>query len=64
MDADGKSDIVFLTEAGKIAILYGSSSVGVFTEKVIEQDLHIRLDREEKKEGGVLYYEGLPQLPE
>lgn len=50
MDADGLSDIVYLTEAGKIGIFYGTATRGIFTDKEIENDLNIRLDSGEKKE--------------
>lgn len=39
MDHDGKDDIVYLTDAGVLGILYGTAEVGKFTENILEKNL-------------------------
>ena len=36
MDGDKKDDIVYISESGELAILYGTSTLGVFTKKVVD----------------------------
>lgn len=65
MDADGKTDIVTLDDSGEINILYGSvrETAGkkerVFTKKLIESGLGMRLSKEVRNDGGAFSYTGL-----
>lgn len=43
MDNDGRDDIVVLTEAGNLSILYGTATPGAFEMSVIENNLGITL---------------------
>lgn len=43
MDADKKDDIVYLNENGELGILYGTSDVGVFQKKILDDSLGVTL---------------------
>ncbi len=51
MDADGKDDIVYLTESWELAILYGTVTPRTFTKKILESNLGVRLSGASEKSG-------------
>ena len=66
MDADGKSDIVTLDDSGEINILYGGTrkinetqTERIFTKRLVESGLGIRLSSEVRTDGGAFSYTGL-----
>lgn len=65
MDHDGKTDIITLDDSGEINILYGTirETAGkkehIFTKKLIESGLGMRLSREIRNDGGAFSYAGL-----
>lgn len=65
MDHDGKDDIVTMDDAGEINILYGTvrETAGkeehIFTKKLIESGLGMRLSSELRNDGGAFSYAGL-----
>lgn len=44
MDTDGRDDIVYLSEDGELAILYGTASSGVFTKNILDNSLGVEID--------------------
>lgn len=65
MDHDGKSDLVTLDDAGQIHIFYGGGTPTKpqFTKKLIGNGYGIELNSQPRNEGGLVYFEGLYQLP-
>ena len=69
MDADGKTDIVTLDDSGEINILYGTTrylngkTEHIFTKKLIESGLGMRLSKEARNDGGAFSYTSL-KLPD
>lgn len=65
MDADGKSDIVTLDDSGEMSILYGTvrnvngKQEHVFTKKVVESGLGMRISKEVRNDGGAFSFSGL-----
>lgn len=65
MDADGKSDIVIMDDSGEINILYGAVRTidgiqqHIFTKKLIESGLGMRLSSAIRMDGGAFSYTGL-----
>ena len=43
MDQDKRDDIVYITASGELGVLYGTSTVGLFTKKVLDPTLGITL---------------------
>jgi len=39
MDADMRDDIVYLTESGELGILYGTETMGLFSQKILDSTL-------------------------
>ncbi len=64
MDSDGKTDLVISDDSGELNVLYGKVLDGkaVFTKKVLDSDLGLRLAMADRKDGGAVYFEGLKQL--
>ena len=65
MDADGKDDIVTLDDNGDLSILYASTDTNsniVFTKKVVDSSLGLKLNRSPSSDNGAVYFAGLPQL--
>jgi hypothetical protein len=64
MDRDGKTDIVISDESGELNILYGKLLDGetVFTKKILDTDLALRLSTAIRNDGGAVYFDALPQL--
>lgn len=65
MDHDGKTDIVTLDDNGEINILYGTvrevsgKQEHIFTKKLIENGLGVRLSKEIRNDDGAFSYTGL-----
>lgn len=65
MDADGKTDIVTFDDSGEINILYGTvrdvngKKERMFTKKLIESGLGMRLSKEIRNDGGAFSFSGL-----
>ncbi len=66
MDHDGYSDIVTVDDAGELSILYGGVRSGsngtqdhIFTKKLIDDGLGLKLSSETRNDGGAFYYQGL-----
>lgn len=51
MDNDGRDDIVYLTEGGELAILYGTLTAGVFDRVILDQKLGVALSGDPEKAG-------------
>jgi hypothetical protein len=71
MDRDGADDLVVLFESGELDIFYGGTRVDgsgnqviAFERKLIDASLKIQLSNEIRHDGGALYFDGLPQLPD
>lgn len=64
MDSDGKTDLVISDDSGELNVLYGKVLDGktVFTKKVLDSDLGLRLAMADRKDGGAVYFNGLKQL--
>ncbi len=63
MDADGRDDIVYLTEMGELGILYGTITAGNFAKKILDSTLGITLSNVPETVGGAVFFDGLPQIP-
>lgn len=71
MDRDGADDLVVLFENGELDIFYGGTRVDgsgnrviTFARKLVDASLKIQLSSEIRHDGGALYFDGLPQLPD
>ena len=51
MDADGRDDIVYLTEGGELGILYGTAVHGVFEKKILDSNLGVALSTQSESVG-------------
>lgn len=66
MDHDGHSDVITVDDSGELNILYGGVRVNnevstdyIFTKKLIDSGLGLRLSNETRNDGGAFYYTGL-----
>lgn len=64
MDGDGKTDLVTTDESGELNVLYGKVLDGqtVFTKKILDSDLALRLTSADRIDGGAVTFDGIPQL--
>lgn len=64
MDGDGKTDLVTTDESGELNVLYGKVLDGqtVFTKKILDSDLALRLSSADRIDGGAVHFDGIPQL--
>jgi len=62
MDNDGHDDIVYLTAAGELGILYGTPTPGVFVKNILDATLGIRLQETPDAHGGAFYGSNIPQI--
>lgn len=64
MDGDGKTDLVTTDESGELNVLYGKVQGGqtVFTKKILDSDLALRLTSADRIDGGAVTFDGIPQL--
>lgn len=64
MDGDGKTDLVTSDESGELNVLYGKTLDGqtVFTKKILDSDLALRLSSADRIDGGAVHFDGIPQL--
>lgn len=60
MDADGRDDLVYLTQEGELGILYGSEN-GVFAKKILDETLGLALASETTDRGGAFYGSNVKQ---
>ncbi len=63
MDADGRDDVVYLSELGELGILYGTITAGTFGKKILDSTLGITLSNIPETVGGAVFFNGLPQIP-
>jgi hypothetical protein len=61
MDRDNLDDIVYLTEGGKLGILYGTASVWVFTESILDTNLGISLSWDPERAWWALRADSIPK---
>lgn len=62
MDADGKDDVVYLTEGGELGVLYGTTESWVFEKKVLDSSLGISLSTQSESAWWALRMESVPQF--
>jgi hypothetical protein len=62
MDADGRDDIIYITSAGELGILYGSSVAGTFVKKILDPTLGITLSPTPTTVGGAIHTSTSPIL--
>ena len=64
MDLDGKTDLIVSDESGELNVLYGKELSGetVFTKKLLDDDLALRLTGTPGATAGAVYFDGIPQL--
>lgn len=63
MDADGRDDIVYLTESGELGVLYGTQTLGVFEKKILDSTLGVKLSTDPETTGGAVLFDRIPKLP-
>lgn len=63
MDADGRDDIVYLTEWGELGILYGTATVGTFERVILDGALGVFLSGNPEKWWGAVRASTTPITP-
>ncbi len=62
MDDDKKDDIVYITQAWELSILYGTSTVWLFEKKILDATLGLTLSKESITTGGAIFTQNIPQV--
>lgn len=62
MDSDTLDDIVYITASGELGILYGTTTVGNFTKKILDPTLGISLSEDPITTGGAIKASNTPQF--
>ncbi len=62
MDNDGKHDLVIYDDSWEIHIFYGTSQVGIFQKKLVNDGMWAQLSSDLRNDGWAVYFAGLFQL--
>lgn len=63
MDADMRDDIVYLTSAWELWVLYGWEGIGSFDKKILDSSLGVSLSSVPTRAWGAIFFAGVPQVP-